>query len=206
MVIEKLASQLGRKDEQSNIVLAQEIVMSGNQKAIEEIIHFIQHGHKNIQADCVKVAYEIGKQKPQFISPYTPIFIRLLKSPNNRLVWGAMQVLSTVAEEASDEMIASLLTIQSAIKKGSVITVDKGVLTLAKLAKVSKDNNEIIFPYLLEHLENCRTKELPQHAESTLMAVTDENKESFLKVLRKKDVYLTPPQLKRIQKIYKELE
>jgi len=64
----------------------------------------------------------------------------------------------------------------------------------------------VIFPFLLHHLENCRTKEIPQHSESTLYAVTDENKEKFLNVLRKREKYLTAPQLKRVKKIYKILE
>jgi hypothetical protein len=99
-----------------------------------------------------------------------------------------------------------LETLKSAMKIGSVITIDKGVPTLAKLAAVSKENNTVIFPFLLHHLENCRPKEIPQHSESTLFAVTDENKEEFLKVLRKREKYLTAPQLKRVQKKYKILK
>lgn len=53
------------------------------------------------------------------------------------------------------------ITITNAMKTGSVITMDKGVLTLAKLASVSKAHNDRIFPYLLNHLENCRSKEVP---------------------------------------------
>ncbi|WP_078427578.1 hypothetical protein [Alkalihalobacterium alkalinitrilicum] len=97
-------------------------------------------------------------------------------------------------------------TLKSAMKIGSVITIDKGVLTLAKLAAVSKENNDAIFPFLLNHLENCRTKEIPQHSETTLLAVTDENKEEFLNVLRKRETYLTAPQLKRVKKIYNTLK
>ncbi len=105
------------------------------------------------------------------------------------------------------DLLASQLTIlKSAMKVGSVITIDKGVLTLAKLAAVSKENNDVIFPILLHHLENCRPKEIPQHSESTLLAVTDENKNELLKVLRKREKYLTAPQLKRVKKIYKTLE
>ncbi|MEH7010652.1 hypothetical protein V7087_07495 [Neobacillus niacini] len=93
----------------------------------------------------------------------------------------------------------------STIITGSVITVDKGVLTLAKLASTNKDNNERIFPFLLNHLETCRPKEIPQHAESALMAVNDDNKEAFLTVLKRRGNELTASLLKRVKKIYKVL-
>ncbi|UOQ45808.1 hypothetical protein MUN89_07725 [Halobacillus salinarum] len=117
-----------------------------------------------------------------------------------------MTAIATITDEASETLMAHLDTIKNAMKIGSVITVDKGVLTLAKLAAVSRENNDAIFPFLLHHLENCRPKEIPQHAESTLIAVTIENKEDLLKVLRKRETYLTAPQLKRVRRIYKTLD
>ena len=205
-VVNQLASQLNRNDEEPNIELAHKLVKDENHAAIEEIIENLYGKDKKIQHDCMKVAYEIGKVKPELISKYAMNFIELLKSRNNRLVWGAMTALATIADEASETLMAHVSIIKNAIKMGSVITIDKGVLTLAKLAAVSKENNHVIFPFLLLHLENCRTKEIPQHSESTLLAVTDENKEAFLNVLRKRDTYLTAPQLKRVKKIYKQLE
>ncbi|TXK80693.1 hypothetical protein [Paenibacillus sp. N3.4] len=98
-----------------------------------------------------------------------------------------------------------LETLFSTINKGSVITVDKGILTLAKLASVNKQFNERIFPFLLNHLETCRSKEIPQHSESTLLAVSNENKEDFMNVLKKREQYLTVSQLKRVEKIFKAL-
>lgn len=205
-IVNQLASQLHRKDEEPNIELAHKLAHDENHIAIEELIENLYSKDKKIQSDCMKVAYEIGRIKPELISQYAMNFIELLMSRHNRMVWGAMSALSTIAEEASEAMMAHLNTIKSAMKHGSVITVDKGVLTLAKLASVSKDNNNKIFPFLLQHLENCRTKEIPQHSESTLLAVTDDNKEAFLNVLRKRETYLTAPQLKRVKKIYKILE
>ena len=104
-----------------------------------------------------------------------------------------MSALATIVVEAAETLMADVDTIKNAVKKDSVITVDKGVLTLAKLATVSKENNREIFPFLLHHLENCRPKEIPQHSESTLLAVTADNKEAFLNVLCKRESYLTPP-------------
>ncbi|WP_335483525.1 hypothetical protein [Bacillus sp. JJ1773] len=205
-VVNLLASQLSRDDEVPNIELAHELANEENHAGIEEIIENLSSKDKKIQYDCIKVAYEIGQVKPELISKYALTFIELLKSRNNRLVWGGMTALATIAEVASETIMAHLDTLNSAMEIGSVITIDKGVLTLAKLAAVSKENNDVIFPFLLHHLENCRPKEIPQHSESTLLAVTDENKEELLNVLRKREKYLTAPQLKRVKKIYKTLE
>ncbi|MGE7837100.1 hypothetical protein [Viridibacillus arvi] len=204
-IVPKLASKLQRRDEEPNIELAQELVKDHNLEGIKEVIQNLSNKDKGIQQDCIKVAYEIGEVKPELISEFALTFINLLQSRNNRLVWGAMTALSSIATVSSTIMMEHLETIFSTMKTGSVITVDKGVLTLAKLASTSKENNERIFPFLLHHLETCRFKELPQHAESTLIAVNNDNEEAFLIVLKRRENELTAPQLKRIKKIYKVL-
>lgn len=205
-VLTKLASQLDRKDERPNIELARELLESNNIAGIQEIIENLAGRNQKIKSDCVKVAYEIGKVKPELICDYAEIFIDLLKSTNNRLVWGAMQVLSTIAEISAITLMKHLHTIKLAVKAGTVITTDKGILTLAKLATVSDYNRKAIFPFLIEHLKTCRTKEIPQHAESILLAVAnDEMKVQFLNVLKEREPYMTKPQAKRVQKIYSRL-
>ncbi|MGE8205468.1 hypothetical protein ACQKP0_12965 [Heyndrickxia sp. NPDC080065] len=205
-IVNKLASQLNRKDEEPNIELAHELVDKNNHEGIKEVIQNLSNKDKKIQQDCIKVAYEIGEIKPELISDYALVFIDLLKSRNNRLVWGAMTTLSTIARVSSEIIMKHIETLFSAMKTGSVITVDKGVLTLGKLAVVNKQNNERIFPFLLTHLETCRPKEIPQHSESTIPAVTSDNKEAFLTVLKKRENELTVSQLKRVKKIYKVFE
>ncbi|QFT91114.1 hypothetical protein FIU87_20900 [Bacillus sp. THAF10] len=205
-ILHLVASQQGRNDEEPNIELAHRLAEEENHEGIEEVVHHLSNKDKKIQHDCIKVLYEIGQVKPELISQYELIFIELLNSRNNRLVWGAMTAITTIAEVASETIMAHYETIIRAMKNGSVITNDKGVLTLAKLAAVDNKNCRRIFPYLLEHLENCRPKEIPQHAESTLIAVTADNKAAFLDVLQKREKYLTAPQLKRVKKIYKALE
>ena len=204
-VLTNLASQLNRKDERPNIELARELMETNNIEGIQEIVENLANPSRKIKVDCIKVVYEIGKVKPELISDYAEIFINLLKSPNNRLVWGAMQVLSTIAEISAIALMKHLHTIKLAVKIGSVITTDKGILTLAKLAAVYEQNHKRIFPFLIEHLKTCRTKEIPQHAESTLVAVTTETKDEFLNVLREREPYMTKPQAKRVQRIYRQL-
>ncbi|QPC45598.1 hypothetical protein [Mangrovibacillus cuniculi] len=202
-IVSKLASQQGRNDEVPNIELAHELAKEEDREAIQDLIQLLSSKEKKIQNDCIKVVYEIGAVKPELICEYAVVFIELLRSRNNRLVWGSMSALATIAEVASETLMLHVDVLKSVMKTGSVITVDKGVLTLAKLAAVKEENNQIIFPFLLQHLETCRPKEIPQHAESTLIAVTEDNKEEFLHVLRLREEYLSPPQLKRVKKVYK---
>ncbi len=204
--LNQLSSQLGRKDEAPNIELAEQLVKYEDLEGINEVIQNLHNPDKKIQQDCMKVVYEIGKRNPHLIQHETETFLSFLKSRNNRMVWGAMTALSTVAHLSSSLMMNHLRTIFTAIQTGSVITVDKGIFTLATLASVNESNNRKIFPFLLNHLETCRPKEVPQHAESTMRAVTEENVTAFLTVLKKREPYLTPPQLKRIKRIYKTFE
>ena len=204
-VLTNLASQLDRRDERPNIELARDLMEENSIEGIQEIVENLTNSNRKIKADCIKVLYEIGRAKPELICDYAEIFVTLLKSPNNRMVWGGMQVLSTIADLSAIPLMKHLHTIKLATKTGTVITVDKGIFTLAKLASVNEQNHQQIFPFLIEHLKTCRTKEVPQHAESIVMAITDETKDEFLNVLREREPYMTKPQAKRVQRIYSQL-
>jgi hypothetical protein len=100
-VVNLLASQLSRNDdEEPNIELAHKLVNEENFTGIEEIIENLTCKEKKIQYDCIKVAYEIGQVKPELISKYVLTFIKLLKNRNNRLIWGGMTALATIAEKS----------------------------------------------------------------------------------------------------------
>ena len=66
--------------------------------------------------------------------------------------------------------------VKKVTREGSVITTDNGIKTLAIVAGSKNEYNRDIFPFLMEHLQTCRSKEVPQHAESTLAAVNQVNK------------------------------
>lgn len=204
-VINKLASQLNINGAVPNVELAHELACAENNSGIKEIIENLSNKNKRIQSDCIKVAYEIGQVKPELIRQYAQDFLELLKSRNNRLVWGGMSALATIADLIPETIMVHLDLVKKTIKEGSVITVDRGIITLAKLAAVSEKNNDLIFPFLLQHLKNCKSKEIPPHSESILCAITDENKTEFLNVLREREDELTAPQLKRVKKIYNQL-
>jgi hypothetical protein len=203
-VLDKLAHSLGRRDEVPNQELARELAEKKNKKGIHEVAENLWNKDKNIQADCIKVLYEVGYIEPKLIADFTDDFVKCLRSKNNRLVWGGMTALAEVAKADPDAVFKNLDAIKKAKETGSVITVDNAISTLAFTAAGNKKYNEIIFPYLLKHLSGCRPKEVPQHSEKTMPAVKASNKTDFIKVLEKRMEDLSGGGLARVKKVIKQ--
>jgi hypothetical protein len=203
-VLNRLTSSLGRRDEVPNQELARELAAKRNKPAIREIAENLWNKDKNIQADCIKVLYEIGSIEPKLIADYSEDFVKLLRSKNNRLVWGGMTALAEVAKANPDVVFKHLEEIKKAKETGSVITVDNAISALAYTAAATDEYNKAIFPYLLKHLSGCRPKEVPQHSEKTLPAVNSSNKADFIKVLEKRIEDLSGSGLSRVKKVIKQ--
>jgi len=203
-VIDKLAHSLGRRDEVPNQELARELAAKKDKKGIREVAGNLWNKDKNIQADCIKVLYEVGYIEPKLIAEYTDDFVKCLRSKNNRLVWGGMTALAEVAKANPDAVFKNLEAVKKAREIGSVITVDSAISTLAFTAAGSKKYSEVIFPYLLKHLSICRPKEVPQHSEKTMPAVNATNKIDFIKVLEKRMEDLSGGGLARVKKVIKQ--
>jgi hypothetical protein len=204
-VTDKLAHSLGRRDEVPNQELARDLAAKNDQKGIREVAENLWNKDKNIQADCIKVLYEVGYIEPKLIADYAEDFVKLLKSKNNRLVWGGMTALAEVAKANPDAVFKHFDAIKKAKETGSVITVDNAISTLAYTAANDK-YNKAIFPYLLKHLSSCRPKEVPQHSEKTLPAVNTSNKNEFIKVLEKRMEDLSGGGLSRVKKVIKQAQ
>ena len=205
-VLDQIAYYQNRRDEAPNQELAHRLVETRDRAGIQEIAENVWNKNTNIQSDCVKTLYEIGYQDPPLIAPYAGDFLKLLHSRHNRLVWGAMLALSTIADIAADSIDPQRADIQRAMEQGSVITVDAGVLTLAKLAATSDERRREIFPYLLQHLQTCRPKDVPQHAEKIAIAVDASNKDPFIRTLEQRLPNMSASQAARIKRVIKQVE
>ncbi len=202
--LDHIAYFQNRRGEVPNQVLARDLASQKDRLGICEIAENLWNKDKGIQADCIKVLYEIGYIQPTLIAGYAEDFIKLLKSKNNQLVWGGMIALGKVAELKADLIFAHLAEIQKAMKSGSVISVDNGVQTLALAASKGGKYNKAIFPYLLDHLKTCRPKDVAQHSEKSLPAVVDSsNKKEFIAVLEKRMEDLSGSGLARVKKVIK---
>jgi hypothetical protein len=202
--LDKLAHSLGRRDEVPNQELARDLAAKKDRKGIREIAENLWNKDKSMQADCIKVLYEVGAIEPELIAEYAEDFVKCLRSKNNRLAWGGMTALAEVAKADPDVVFKHLDAIRKAKETGSVITVDNAISTLAHTAAGNKKYNAVIFPYLLKHLSRCRPKEVPQHSERTLPAVNTSNKSDFIKVLEKRMEDLSGSGLSRVKKIIKQ--
>ncbi len=204
--LNRIAYFQNRRDDAPNQELAKDLAARKDKAGIREIAEHLWDRDKNIQADCIKVLYEIGYIEPALIADYVDDFIKLLKSKNNRMVWGSMIALGVIADLKADAIFAYLPEIQRAMNEGSVITMDNGVVTLAHTASKSDKYSKAIFPYLLDHLRTCRPKEVPQHSEKTLSAVNAVNKAAFVKVLEKRMEDLSGAGLRRVEKVIKQAQ
>ena len=205
-MLEKLAYSLGRNDEEPNIELAKELVKTKNKKGIKEIVNGLSNTKEQIANDCIKVLYEIGELKPEYVSEYVGDFIKLLESRNNRLVWGAMTALSKIVSHNPDEAFKNLDIIVKAYEKGSVTTVDNSISVFSELARANQKYEKKIFPIIIEHLEKCRPKEVAQHAERAFVCVNKNNAQKFKETLLKRLGSLTESQKKRVEKLLKKLQ
>jgi len=200
-VLKKIAFLQGRRDEVPNQELAVELVAAQNRAGIQEIADALHHEDRHIQADCLKVLYEIGYRDPALVADHVDDFLGLLASKDNRLVWGAMIALSTVARLKASEIGAHLGEVLSTMEKGSVITIDNGVSVLAAVAAREYRFKNQITNFLIQHLKECRTKDVPQHAERMLEAIDSSNGARFAEVLKARLREFNPSQLRRVQKV-----
>lgn len=158
-VLKKLACMQDVRGDEPNKELARELVNAKDADGIKTVAENLYNRDKRIQSDCIKVPYEAGYIEPQIIAPYVKDFLFLLKSRNNRLVWGAMIALAQVASIKADEVFENLDAVYAAMEEGSVITVDNGVRVLAAVASKNDKYSKSIFPLLIRHLQACRPKE-----------------------------------------------
>lgn len=205
-VLQQIAYFKNRRDEIPNQELARQLAAASDRKGIREIAENLRHENPSVQSDCLKVLYEIGFLQPELIANYAGDFLQLLQSKNNRLVWGSMIALSTLAEINADEIFSRVKEIKQAMANGSVITLDNGLKTLAIIASKKESYQKQLLPFLLKYLASCRPKDIPQYAEKILIAVNTENKKTLLKILNKRLVDLKPSQLLRVKKVIKAAE
>lgn len=205
-VINKLSSSLGQKGNDANIALAKEIAETENSNAIKELVENLGNKDKKIQADCIKTLYETAYIKPDLIAEYYADFLGLLSSKNNRLVWGGMIALSTIADLKSEELFESMDLISDTVNKGSVITIDAGVEIYTKLNKFSKFQAKTE-NLLTDQLWKCPIKQLPKYMEKSSISINEKNKEIYQKIINERKAECEKDsQVKRLDKVLKLID
>jgi len=205
-VLEKLATSLGRRDEVPNQELARRIAHERNTAAVQELVDNLAHKNKAIQSDCIKVLYEIGGVNPDLIAKYYREFGKLLESKHNRLVWGAMIALDTIALKEAKAIYGMLsLILRVADSSGSVIARDHAVGILVKLGtlKPYKRNSVAL---LIEQLMSCPNNQFAMYVEMSVPAIDADNRKRFRQVMETRLPELEKDsQKKRVEKVLKKL-
>jgi hypothetical protein len=204
--IEKIAFYQNIRGEVPNQQLARELTNTQDTAGIKEIVVNLTHKNQNVCSDCLKVLYEIGYLEPALIAPYVQDFLALLKSKNNRMVWGAVIALATIASLRPAEIWAEITTLLNKFEQGSVITLVWGVKLFASLAGVQAEYSEKLFPVLLETLKTCLPRDLPTHAENMLPAINARNKDLVLTIMKERQTELHKAQQIRWRRVFKKIE
>ncbi|MER2998041.1 HEAT repeat domain-containing protein [Pontibacter populi] len=205
-LIDKLATSLNRRDEEPNKQLAQTISEANDESAIKELVGLLHHKDKNIQSDVIKVLNETGKLKPELVVPYIPELVKLLRSKNNRMVWGAMAALSAVAPAAPTILYKNLNAILDAAAKGSVITKDHANKILVILAVTPAYTDDCIV-LLLDQLKDAPVNQLPTYAENTATIVTSNYKPEMVRILTERLPDITQDtKRKRLTRLLQKLQ
>ena len=202
----RIAYFQNRRDELPNQELARELAATKNTDGIREIADNLWNKNRNVQSDCLKVLYETGYIDPDLIAGYVGDFLNLLNSKNNRMVWGGMIALATIAGRKPHEIWQRIDDVIEAVEHGSLITVVWGVKTLARVASTDTTYSQKIFPVLVNQLRSCIPRDVPTDAESMLCAVDAGNRQELLSVLESRRAEMKPSQLARLNKALRGLD
>lgn len=206
IVIAKLSSSTGKRNKTANKAFAKEIAEKNDVQSIKELVGLVDHKDRNIQSDAIEVLYETGYLKPELIAVYYKIFVELLSSKNNRLVWGAMIALGAISRISPEVIFSMLPEIRTAVDKGSVITKDAGVLVYANLA-TDKDRKDEVLALLFSELKKCPDKQLAQYAEKSIIAIDKDSQKVFLGIINSRMKNLEKAsQIKRLKNVIKKVE
>jgi hypothetical protein len=202
-VLSKLASAQDRRDEEPNKALGRALVESRDVDGIREIAENLRNEDRRIRIDCLSVLEQIGLLEPSLIEDHVADFLELVFSKDNRLVWAAMINLALIADRKPNEIFERYDELVKVIEKGSVITKDNGIKTLARVASASAEYSKTIMPYLMAQLRTCRAKSVPQYAESIRVAVDVGSQEEYVSILSERLDELSAAQQRRVKKLLK---
>lgn len=204
--MEFLSSTLGTKSQQPNIDLAVKLAAAKDIGTIQQIAGHLTSKDKAIASDCIKVMYEIGAINSELIVDYLDTFLELINSKNNRMVWGAMYAIAETTPYNTAKVNDNFDKIHAAYKRGSVITIDSCIVIFAEIVKAEVSNSSKAYGIIIEHLKNCRAKEISQHSEKSFICINGSNFLDFEKVLNDRFDEMSASQQKRVKRVLKKIE
>jgi len=204
--IDQIAFHMGRRDEVPNQELAAILAEKEDLGGIKEIASYLNDKNKSIQSDCLKVLYETGYIKPELIVSFGDTFFYHLNSRNNRMVWGSMIAIATIAELVPGKMMDNLDLLLNKIDKGTTITHVWGIYTLINTCKGGDSYKKKLFPLLLSYLKECRPIDFAKRVESILIITEKKELPLISSIIEDKKDSLSDTQYKRAVKAIKKYQ
>lgn len=203
-IANRLAGAMDRRDERPNVALAEDVAASRDRSAVSDLVTLVQSGTVRQRNDAMKVLYEIGARDPELIGGHCPVFLEALGSHTNRQVWGAMQVLDSVAELRAEQIAAELPTIIAAADRGSVIAKDRCNSILTKLARAGYADKAV--PLIVNRLKTAAPNQFPTYAEEAASVVTEAEKPGLIATIRQRLESITQrAKRERMEKLLRKL-
>lgn len=204
--IDKIAYNLGARDEVPNQELAKSLVDLNDTEGMDEIASYLYDKNKSVASDCLKVIYEAGYLKPEMTSKYVSEFLKLLTSKNNRMVWGAMIAVSNVTPFEHEKIFEKIDLIMKLTKTGTVITHIHGINVMLKLCVIDRKYYDKLYPTLLNYLRDCRPVDFGKRVELYTSIINDENREEILTIVKNRLPDTNKNQQTRIKKALKDVD
>ncbi|MEA3044052.1 MAG: hypothetical protein QOH47_1890 [Sphingomonadales bacterium] len=204
-VLQRLASALARRDEAPNIALARSLAATGNAGDVAALADTLSSAPRPVRHDAIKALYELGALRPEQIRPHADSFLAALEGSDNRLVWGAMAALDTLAAADPGLIAAHLPEILAAAERGSVIAKDKAVSMLATLASLPKPVPGA-WNALLAILRDAPVNQTAMYAEAALRAAPMNEPTALAAMVRtRRDDIAHPAKRARLDKVLRRL-
>ncbi len=185
--------------------MAREIITAEDGLAIKELVNLLETGTTPIKNDCIKVLYEIGETEPKLIAEFLPSFLQTLHSKNNRLQWGAMTAISSIARVLPDEVYQLIPGILEVANNGSVITKDKAFLTLVYLAQNPGSLRQTGY-LMLEQLDASAENQFPRYCEQAVQVIPPDLHSKLVALMQRRLPEMQKASSKqRVEKVLKKL-
>jgi len=204
-VLDRLAGALGRRDEEPNIALARDLADSGDVAGVAALAAALGTAPRPVRHDAIKALYELGALRPDLVRPHAGAFLAAMNGPDNRLVWGALAALDTLAPYDPGLIAAHLPEILAAAERGSVIARDKAVSMLATLASQDEPVPGA-WPALLAMVRGAAANQAAMYAEAALRAAPMNDPTALADAVRtRRDGIAAPAKRARLDKVLRRL-
>ncbi len=204
-VLRQIAFYQNRRDEVPNQRLAHKLASANAKAGVREIAENLSNKNSSIRSDCLKVLYEVGYLKPKLIAPYVAEFLKLLDDKNNRMIWGAMIALESIADIKHEEIWSKIDKVVAAIDEGTLITQVWGIRTLARAASKKATRCKGILQNLQQYLRTCKARDVPTHLESMIPVIDGTTWPALQEVVEARRTEMTASHQSRLKKVLRQI-